>query len=109
MKPLVTKDQFAAMDIRVGRVTKAERKDGADKLIRLTVDFGEEGMRNILTSLYPLYEPETFENKNFIFLLNLEPRKFLGEESQGMILCADGDPITRLTTLEESVPGASIT
>jgi len=109
MKPLITKDQFQAMDIRVGRVTKAERKEGADKLIRLSVDFGDEGTRNILTSLYPIYEPETFEGKNFIFLLNLEPRKFMGEESQGMILCADGESITRLTTLEESLPGASIT
>lgn len=109
MKDLITKDQFAAMDIRVGHVTKAERKEGADKLIRLTVEFGEEGTRNILTSLYPLYEPESFEDKNFIFLLNLEPRKFMGEESQGMILCADGEPIARLTTMEQSTPGASIT
>ena len=109
MKDLITKDQFAAMDILVWHVTKAERKEGADKLIRLTVDFGEEGMRNILTSLYPLYEPETFENKNFIFLLNLEPRKFLGEESQGMILWDDGEPITRLTTLEKDTHGDSIT
>ncbi|HVZ58554.1 MAG TPA: methionine--tRNA ligase subunit beta [Patescibacteria group bacterium] len=111
MKPLVSKEQFQQMDIRVGKVVKAERKEGADKLIRLTVDFGtEEGTRNILTSLYPMYEPESFEGKNFIFLLNLEPRKFLGEESQGMILCStDGENIARLTTLEDSAPGDSIT
>lgn len=110
MKSLITKDQFQEMDIRVGKVVKSERKEGTDKLIRLTVDFGvEEGTRNILTSLYPLYEPESFTGKNFIFLLNLEPRKFMGEESQGMILCSGGETIARLTTLEEAIPGDSIT
>lgn len=110
MKPLITKDEFAKMDMRVGHITKAERKEGADKLIRLTVDFGpEEGIRNILTSLYPLYTPEDLEGKDFIFLLNLEPRKFLGEESQGMILCTQEEKPIPLTASEKSTPGTSIT
>jgi methionine--tRNA ligase beta chain len=108
MKPLITKEEFAKIDLRVGRVVKAERKENAEKLIRLTVDFGSEGMRNILTSLYPIYQPEDFEGKDFIFIINLEPRKFLGEESQGMILCTNENKPIPLTISEKSIPGASI-
>lgn len=108
MKPFITKEEFAKMDFRVGRVVKAQRKENAAKLIRLTVDFGDEGIRNILTSLYPIYQPEDFEGKDFIFIINLEPRKFLGEESQGMILCTNEDKPIPLTTSKKSTPGASI-
>src|SRR3990167_2043142 len=92
VKPLITYDDFSKMDLRVGRVVKCERKEGTDKLLRLTVDFGEdEGEKTILSSLYPLYEPEHLQGKDFIFIINLEPKKFMGEESHGMILCADAE------------------
>lgn len=109
MKPLITYEQFSQMDLRVGHVLKCERKEDAERLLRLTVDFGEEGKRNILSSLYPIFQPEDLEGKNFIFILNLEPRKFLGEESQGMILCADDQKPIPLTPSEPSTPGVSIT
>ena len=108
MKDLITYDDFAKLDFRVGYVKECMRKEGADKLLRLTVDFGEEGMRNILSSLYPLYNPEDLEGKKFIFVLNLEPRKFLGEESQGMILCANGEKPIPLTTAQDVPPGSAI-
>ncbi len=108
VKDLITYDDFARLDFRVGYVKKCVRKEGADRLLRLTVDFGEEGERNILSSLYPLYEPEDLQGKKFIFVLNLEPRKFLGEESQGMILCADGEKPIPLTTSSDSSAGAAI-
>lgn len=91
MKDLISYDDFDKLDLRVGHVAKCVRKEDADKLLRLTVDFGEEGTRNILSSLYPIYEPEDLEGNDYIFVFNLAPRKFLGEESQGMILCAEGD------------------
>lgn len=109
MKPYITYDEFAKMDIRVGHVIKCERKEDADKLLRLTVNFGEEGERTILSSLYPIYQPEELEGKQFVFIINLEPRKFLGEESQGMILCADGEKPLPLTTEEKADIGVSIT
>ncbi len=89
MKPLISYEEFSTMDLRVGRVVTCERKEGADKLLRFTVDFGEEGERTILSSLYPLYQPEDFTGKDLVFIVNLEPRKFMGEESHGMILCTD--------------------
>lgn len=108
MKDLIPYDEFASMDLRVGHVTKCVRKEDADKLLRLTVDFGEEGTRNILSSLYPIYQPEDLEGNDYIFILNLEPRKFLGEESQGMILCAEGEKPIPLTSSAPCPAGATI-
>ncbi|HUD45124.1 MAG TPA: methionine--tRNA ligase subunit beta [Patescibacteria group bacterium] len=90
MKPTVTIDDFAKLDLRVGTVLTAERKEGSEKLIRLTVDFGEEGKRNILTGIAQWYQPEELLNKQYIFVFNLLPRTMMGEESQGMILAANG-------------------
>ncbi len=98
MKALVKYEDFEKLDLRVGKVVECERKDGADKLLRLTVDFGEEGTRNILSSLYPIYKPEDLKGKQFIFIINLEPRKFMGEESQGMLLCTDEDKFPEFPT-----------
>lgn len=109
MKDLIQYDDFAKLDLRVGFVKTCVRKEDADKLLRLTVDFGDEGERNILSSLYPIYNPEDLEGKKFIFVFNLAPRKFLGEESQGMILCAGTDekPVP-LTTASDTPDGSSI-
>jgi methionyl-tRNA synthetase len=90
MKDIITIDDFAKLDLRVGLVTKAERKEGSEKLIRLTVDFGDEGIKTIFTALYPLFEPVEFVNNSYIFIVNLAPRKMMDEESQGMILAAEG-------------------
>lgn len=78
------------MDLRVGTVLACVRKEGSEKLYRLTVDFGEEGTRNILSGLVPYFSPDDLQGKQFVFVLNLQPRKMMGEESQGMILAADG-------------------
>jgi methionine--tRNA ligase beta chain len=111
MKPEVTIDDFAKLDLRVGLVKQAERKEGSEKLIRLTVDFGEEGTRTIFTALYPLFEPEEFVNKQFIFVFNLAPRKMMDEISQGMIMAAEGPEGTRpvpLVPSVETIPGSPI-
>jgi methionyl-tRNA synthetase len=90
MKPLINIDQFAALDLRIGRVVDCVEKEGSDKLLRLTVDFGEEGTRNILSGIKQSYKPEQLIGKDFLFVINLEPRRMMGEESQGMILAAEG-------------------
>jgi methionyl-tRNA synthetase len=90
MKPIINYDDFAKMDIRVGTVIECVEKEGSDRLLRLTVDFGEEGERNILSGIKQWYKPSDLKDKQFVFILNLEPRKIMGEESQGMLLAADG-------------------
>ncbi len=108
MKPLIKYEDFSKLDLRVGTVIECVRKEEADKLLRLTVDFGEEGKLNILSSLYPIYSPEDLKGKQFVFVINLEPRKFMGEESQGMILCADGDKSIPINPMSEVKPGSEI-
>jgi methionyl-tRNA synthetase len=87
----VTFGDFSRIDFRVGKVVKAENIEGAETLIRLRVDFGEEGQRIILSGIKKWYEPDDLDGKNFIFVINLEPKRMMGEESQGMILAAETD------------------
>ena len=85
---------FAKVEIRVGRVVKAENKKGSDKLIRLEVDFGKYGKRIMFTGVREYgYKPKDFEDKQYLFVTNLGYRKIMDEESQGMILAVDGEEL----------------
>lgn len=88
MKPIIQYDDFAKLDLRIGTVIECVEKEGSDKLLRLTVDFGEEGTRNILSGIKKWYKPSDLKDKQFVFVFNLAPRKMMGEESEGMILAA---------------------
>ena len=108
MKEIISIDDFIKLDLRVGLVEQCERKEGSEKLLRLTVDFGEEGKRNILSGIAQWYTPEDLVGKQFIFVFNLQPRKMMGEESQGMILAAEGEKPLPLKPSEDTKPGATI-
>jgi len=86
-------NDFSKMDLRVGRIEKAEIVEGSDKLIRLEVDFGDPpaggGKRIILAGIRQWYTVADLIGNLYIFVYNLEPKKMLGEESQGMILAAE--------------------
>jgi len=87
----ITIDEFANVEMRVGKVEAAENVEKSEKLIRLHVDFGEIGKRIIFTGVRGFgYKPEDFTGKQFFFVVNLEYRKMMGEESQGMIMAVDG-------------------
>lgn len=89
---MITIDDFAKVEMRVGFVEEATNKEGSEKLIRLVVNFGDEiGKRIIFTGVRTFgYTPDFFLNKKFLFLTNLEYRKMMDEESQGMIMATDG-------------------
>lgn len=88
---MITIDDFAKIEIRVGLVKEAINKEGSEKLICLTVDFGNE-TRTIFTGVRSYgFVPEDFLNKKFLFVTNLEYRKMMDEESQGMILAVGED------------------
>lgn len=81
---------FQKIDFRIGKVLMAEKLAGSDNLLRLKVDLGSEiGERQILSGIAKWYTPSKLKGKKFIFVVNLAPKKMMGEESQGMILCAD--------------------
>jgi tryptophanyl-tRNA synthetase len=87
----ITIDDFARVEMRVGLVTEAVNKEGSDKLIRLTVDFGTQGSRTIFTGVRQFgYDADFFKGKQFFFVVNLAPRRMMNEESQGMIMAVDG-------------------
>lgn len=108
MKPVISFPDFDKMDLRIGKIVNCERKEGSEKLLRLTVDFGEEGQRNILSGIAPWYQPEELINKQFLFIINLEPRKMMGEFSEGMILAADAEKPIPLKPTKKIPSGTKI-
>jgi len=88
VKPLVSFDQFSAMDIRMGTILSASKVKKADKLLQLEVDLGFE-KRTIVSGIALHFDPETLPGKQVTVLVNLEPRVIKGIESKGMILMAE--------------------
>lgn len=102
-------DDFAKMDIRVGKITHAERVPKADKLLQLTVDTGMD-VRTILSGIAEHFSPEEIIGRQVSVLINLAPRKMRGIESQGMILMAEDEhgKLVFVTPQREVNPGAEI-
>lgn len=89
MTDLIKYDDFAKLDLRVGTIKNVESLEGADKLWKLSVDLGNEiGQRTILAGIKKYYTKEELTGKQIIVIVNLEPRKMKGSESQGMLLAA---------------------
>lgn len=86
----VSFDQFAALELKVGKILSAEKISGSDKLLKLEVSFGDES-RQVVSGIALYYKPEELQDKQFVFVTNLEPRKIMGLDSQAMILAADVD------------------
>ena len=84
----VSFSDFQRMDIRMGKIVEAEKAPGTDKLVRLQVDIGSE-KRQIVASIAEFYEPGSLVGKQCPFLVNLEPKSFMGHESRGMLLAVD--------------------
>jgi methionyl-tRNA synthetase len=89
-KPNVSFDDFSKLDIRLGTILEAEKVPKADKLLKLIVDTGID-IRTIVSGIAEHYSPEEIIGKTVSVLLNLEPRKIRGVESQGMILMAENE------------------
>ena len=107
---VITIDEFARVDLRVGLVKKAERVPGSRKLIRLIVDLGSEE-RQILVGMGEFYGPEHFTGKRVVVVANLAPKKMMGYVSQGMVLaagCGRGEKPVLLTVEEDVPPGSKI-
>jgi len=85
VKSIVSYDVFEKIDIRVGQIMSVEDVQGADKLVRLIVDFGDH-KRTILAGIKQEREdPSEIQGRQALFVVNLEPRKMMGEVSEGML------------------------
>ena len=80
-------DDFAKIDLRIAKIIKAEHIEGADKLLRLTLDIGEKTC-NVFAGIKSAYQPEDLEGKHTVMVANLAPRKMKFGVSEGMVLAA---------------------
>ena len=106
VKPSIKFEVLEKLDIRVGTIEKVEDIEQSDKLVRLTVDFGEF-KRTILVGMKKEREnPAEIEGKQALFVVNLEPRKMMGEMSEGMVFDIGyaNDIIPVLAMPEKPVP-----
>lgn len=106
---MISIEDFAKIELKVGAVLEAQEVEGSEKLIKLKVDLGESEPRQILAGVKQWYKPEDFVGKQVVVIANLEPRQMMGLESQGMMLAADSqDGPVFLTTDKEVKPGTKI-
>lgn len=110
VKATITIDDLAKIDIRVGTIERVEDLGGSSKLVRLVVDFGDF-TRTILAGMKrERDDPSEIEGKQALFVVNLEPRSMMGEQSEGMLFDIGYDNGIRpvLAVPEQAVPnGAS--
>ena len=105
--PEITIDEFAKIDLRVGKIVSCEKLKKSRKLLKLMVDDGQ-GTRQILSGISKWYKPEDLEGKKVIFVANLAPAKLAGELSEGMVLAADaGEDDVRVMFVDDSIPAGS--
>jgi methionyl-tRNA synthetase len=84
-------DDFNKLDLRVARIAKAEHVEGADKLLKLTLDLGAGGTRTVFAGIKSAYAPEQLEGQLAVVVANLAPRKMKFGVSEGMVLAASGE------------------
>ena len=102
-------DDFAKLDLRIAKIVKADHVEGADKLLQLTVDIGDE-TRNIFAGIKSAYAPEDLVGKLTLVIANLKPRKMRFGLSEGMVLAAGpgGKDIWLLSPDQGAVPGMRV-
>ncbi len=107
---LVDFDAFTKIELRVGLITKAERIEGADRLLKLAADIGEEKPRTIVAGIAKSFAPEDLEGQRIALATNLKPAKLFGILSEAMILAAETiDGKLELARYSENVkPGTRI-
>ncbi len=101
-------DDFQKVELRVAKVLEAERVEGSEKLLKLQVDLGDE-KRQVVAGIGKAYAPESLIGREIVVVANLEPRKLMGLESQGMLLAAsDENGPVLLVPGKEVPPGTGI-
>jgi len=105
-KERISIDEFSKIEVKVGAVRSAERVPETDKLLRLVVDFGEEGGPRQIVSGIAAYvpEPEALVNRQLAFVTNLAPRVIRGLESDGMLFAVGADETFAFLTPDRTVP-----
>ena len=90
-EPFISIDEFAKIDLRVAKIVNAEHVEGAEKLLKLTLDIGEEKPRTVFAGIKSAYDPEKLKGRMTVMIANLAPRKMKFGLSEGMVLAASGE------------------
>jgi methionine--tRNA ligase beta chain len=101
-------EEFQKIDLRVGKILEVKKVEGSEKLLKLIVDLGNE-KKQLVAGIAKYYKTEDLIGKEIVVIANLEPKKIMGIESQGMLLAADvnGEPVI-LIPEKEVPPGTKI-
>ena len=111
LKPEISINDFAKVDLRVATIREAKPHPNADRLLVLQVDLGEGETRQICAGVKAFYEPEALVGKQIVVVANLAPAVLRGEPSQGMLLAAGGadrSQVVLLTPMAEIPAGAKV-
>jgi len=98
----ISYEEFSKMDLRIGKITKAERVPGSKNLVKLLIDVGGE-TRQGLAGIAQIYSPESLEGKNVAVIANLQPRRMFGLDSNVMILAAEDEATISLLQPDKPV------
>jgi len=89
--PIIAIDDFSKIDLRIAKIINAEHVEGAEKLLKLTLDIGEEKPRTVFAGIKSAYDPSALVGRLTVMVANLAPRKMKFGLSEGMVLAASGE------------------
>lgn len=118
----ISLEDFKKLEIKIGKILAVEKVEGADRLLKLEVDFGSDpsagqgspngdsgsSKRQIVSGIAEFYKPEDLIGKECPFIVNLEPRTIMGVESQGMLMAAGIENGIALLHPDKEVPAGSL-
>lgn len=105
---MITIDEFKKGEISVGHIKAVETIEGSDKLLKLTVDFGEERARTVVSGIRKYFDdPQALVDVKCAFVTNLEPRPLMGMTSEGMILAVSTDTAFSLLRVSDNIPAGT--
>jgi methionyl-tRNA synthetase len=100
-------EDFLKVELIVGTIEQCEHVLGSEKLLKLMVNFGDHGIKQVLSGIAKFYSPSDMIGKQGVFVFNLKPRKIMGYESNGMLLSVPDQDQLKLVSISGAVPNGS--
>jgi methionine--tRNA ligase beta chain len=111
---MINIEEFAKIELKTAKVLEAERVEGSEKLIKLSLDVGDKNEagefmpRQVLAGIGKTYNPEDLVGKQIVIVANLEPRSLMGLESHGMIVAGSDDQGVAIVSPDRELPTGTI-